>query len=197
VSTAPAHRLRRRGVAVLAGTVLAIVVAGCGGSTAGPSGGRLGDVVPDGPSPTSVDIANASADDGFRPSADGFSFANYGNEDTPQNLSATEVRDIFGDGVCANMSNGCELTPPAQAWMDSVNREMSGGHCFGFSVAALLFFKHTIEPSAYGASTANQLQIAGNTSLQSRIAESMAMQFLPAVQNAVVTGTPNDILATR
>jgi hypothetical protein len=171
------------------------LLAGCGGSGTTPPGqGGIGQVIPDGPSPTSVSVTNTNADMGFRPDQNGFSFANYGNDVMPQNLTATEVRDIFGDGVCANMVNGCELTPPAKAWMDSTNAEMAGGHCYGFSVTALLFFKHALDPSTYGASAANQLQVNGNLQLQSRIAESMAMQFLPAVRAGAVVGTPNDIL---
>jgi hypothetical protein len=193
------HRKRRRRAQNLRFTLfstLAVLLAGCGGSTTPSAQGGIGQVIPDGPSPTSASVTNTNADMGFRPDQNGFSFANYGNDVMPQNLTAAEVRDIFGDGVCANMANGCELTPPAKAWMDSTNAAMAGGHCYGFSVTALLFFKHVLDPSTYGASAANQLQINGNLQLQQRIAESMALQFLPAVRAGAVAGTPNDILAT-
>jgi hypothetical protein len=173
---------------------LAVLLTACGGNSSALQQGGIGQVIPDGPSPTSAGVSNPNADMGFRPDQNGFAFANYGNDVMPQNLTAAEVRDIFGDGVCANMANGCELTPPAKAWMDSTNAEMAGGHCYGFSVTALLLFKHALDPSGFGASATNQLQINGNLQLQQRIAESMAMQFLPAVRAGAVAGTPNDIL---
>ena len=79
------------------------------------------------------------ADSGFRPDANGFAFANYGNVGPPTNitnLTPADMRRAFGDAVCANMAGGtCNLTPPAQQWMDGENSGMAGGHCYGFSVA--------------------------------------------------------------
>jgi hypothetical protein len=191
-------RPRRAPLHVLLVALLGGIVAACGGGDstppAAPSGG-VGKVVADGPSPTSVQVGAASSDLGFRPGKDGFSFANYGNEDSPQNVSAAEMRNIFGDVVCANTQNGCELAPPAQAWMDSVNKEMAGGHCYGFSVTALLFFKKALDPSTYGSGSPSQLQVGGNGALQRRIAESMSLQFLPTSQQAILTGTPKEMLA--
>ncbi|HEV3225433.1 MAG TPA: hypothetical protein VGZ52_01315, partial [Acidimicrobiales bacterium] len=59
------------------------------------------------------------ADDGFRPETDGFSFENYGKAPEGQpprmNLTAVEMRKLFGDAVCADASSGkCDLIPPAQ-----------------------------------------------------------------------------------
>src|SRR5262245_59566296 len=79
-------------------------------------------------------------DSGFRPGADGFTFANYGpalaTGAVPTNLTPDDVRSLFGDAVCADAAIGkCDLIPEAQAWMDDMNQQMTGGHCFGFSVA--------------------------------------------------------------
>jgi hypothetical protein len=106
------------------------------------------------------------------------------------------MRHIFGDAVCASTQNGCNLTPPAQAWMDAANKEMGGGHCYGFSVTALLFFKKVLDPASYGDASPNRLQVGGNAQLQRRIAESMSLQFLPSMQQAIVTGTPKEMLST-
>jgi hypothetical protein len=63
-----------------------------------------------------------AGDSRFLPEQDGFSFANYGNENEPVNLTPVEVQRMFGDVVCASMSGGeCTLTPPARSWMDEVN----------------------------------------------------------------------------
>jgi hypothetical protein len=58
------------------------------------------------------------ADSGFRPPADGYSFANYPNVATRPNLGVDEMRRLFGDGVWAAAAGGiCVLSPPALAWI--------------------------------------------------------------------------------
>src|SRR5438445_1013156 len=89
-------------------STVAVLLTACGGNSSALQQGGIGQVIPDGPSPTSAGVSNPNADMGFRPDQNGFAFANYGNDVMPQNLTAAEVRDIFGDGVCANMANGCE-----------------------------------------------------------------------------------------
>src|SRR5205807_5224271 len=68
--------------------------------------------------------AKIVADSGFRPAVNGFSFENYtrGHAD----LSANELRRLFGRSVCAftTRSGGCVLAPPAQLWMEEQNRGM-------------------------------------------------------------------------
>src|SRR5947209_490467 len=81
----------------------------------------------DGDVPTS---GNYVADIGFRPNVNGFPFENYGNEVAGlTNLTADDVRTIFGDAVCANIHGGkCTLTPEAEEWMAAKNQGMNGGH---------------------------------------------------------------------
>ena len=79
------------------------------------------------------------ADLGFRPAVNGFSFENYSDETQVQNLTAVEVRRLFGDQVCATLADGrCVLTPPGQQWMEQINGDMTGGHCEGMAVLSLL-----------------------------------------------------------
>ena len=97
------------------------------------------------------------ADLGFRPEVNGFQFENYGKSDAT-NLTPAEMQRIYGDAVCASKANDqCILTPPAEQWMNQQNQGMEGGHCYGFSVAALSMFAGVIDPANYGGTTAIDL----------------------------------------
>ena len=51
---------------------------------------------------------------GFTPERDEFSFENYGDETSSVNLTANELRRMFGDQVCSRLDGDvCTLTPPA------------------------------------------------------------------------------------
>lgn len=137
------------------------------------------------------------ADSGFRPTADGFSFENYGNDVGPENLTAEEVQNLFGDTVCLSGSGetgDCRLTPAAQTWMENQNEGMSGGHCQGFSVSALRFFNENLDPTDFGADTVPDLPIVDNVELQEQIAEAFTYQFLPPIVERRVKGTPSQVL---
>jgi len=137
------------------------------------------------------------ASDNFDPATNGFGFANYGSilpdgSTAATDLTAQTMQQIYGNAVCADTQ--CDLTPEAQSWMSQVNQAMAGGHCFGFSDAALQFFAGKADPNTYGASTVSQLNYNGNSNLQSFIAENWAFQELPSVQGAQIKGDPNTIL---
>ena len=139
------------------------------------------------------------ADSGFRPGPNGFTFQNYGDTlsdgAVPSNLTAADVKALFGNAVCADAAIGkCDLIPQAQAWMDQTNQEMAGGHCFGFSVAADLVWQNKMNTSTFGAPAINGLTIANNATLQSTIAEGWVYQTLDSVQAKKITGSPNHIL---
>jgi hypothetical protein len=133
------------------------------------------------------------ASTGFAPGVDGFSFENYGF------IAGTEIdqhdmRELFGDQVCAGApSDSCTFTPAAQQWAQQVDAGMLGGHCFGFSVTALRFFKHDLSPSAFGAAKTFSLSLS--PALQSELAYGWAMQVLPSVQKATVSETPTQEIA--
>ncbi|MBC8098599.1 MAG: hypothetical protein H7Y11_04095, partial [Armatimonadetes bacterium] len=79
------------------------------------------------------------ADTGFRPQQHGFSFANYGNETNPVNLTPQTMQKVFGDTVCKAIQAGaCVLTASSQAWMTQRNEEMEGGHCEGMAALSKL-----------------------------------------------------------
>jgi len=188
-----------------AGLLLAasIVLAACGHSSSGGKLSRQSSLIGGseaqgqsaGQSPPYSPSGTVIADDGFRPDRDGFAFENYGNSVGPQNMTAVEMHDLFGDQVCASGSgSSCQLTPVAQEWMDTENKRMDGGHCFGFSLASLLFYKGALKGSAFGKDKTFALPIVGNTPLQSRIAEEWVFQDLAPVKDRQIKGTPSEIL---
>jgi hypothetical protein len=172
---------RKLGIIGVIGLTLALLATACSGSSPKTPLGTLADV-------------------GFRPSPNGFSFENYGDSlsdgSSPTNLTAANVETMFGGGVCASDVYGfCVLNPAAQAWLNSTNAAMAGGHCFGFSVAAELLWEQKLNPKKFGAQTTPFLSITNNEALQSQIAYDWALQVLPSVQAKRITGTPNQILA--
>src|SRR5215210_2375931 len=65
---------------------------------------------------------------------DAFSFENFGWH-AQTDLRTAELRELFGDEVCANgPSDTCALTPAAAQWRVQMNDLMRGGHCYGMSV---------------------------------------------------------------
>ena len=146
------------------------------------------------PTPAASDAPGVVADLGFRPEVNGFQFENYGKSDA-KNLTPAEMQRIYGDAVCASKTNDqCILTPPAEQWMNQQNQGMEGGHCFGFSVAALSMFAGVTNPANYGGATAIDLSLNGNEALQREIAYSFVFQGFDPVRNGVIAGTPNEEL---
>lgn len=133
------------------------------------------------------------ADSGFRPNPNGFSFENYGGDAGHENLTGAEMQKLFGREVCANRAGRkCTLTPPAQQWMDTQNKSMNGGHCYGFSVLAEALFKKQFP--AFGPGATFSYAIQGNSSLQRSIAYAFVYQTLDSILEKRITGTPNEVL---
>lgn len=109
---------------------------------------------------------------GFEPGRDGFFFFNYsnvgsslpnrmnkyvfgGNYSNVKNLGSQQMINLFGRrNVCAGhkkgKSNSCVLTLGAKAWMESVNRVSSGGHCFGIATNAAQLFNRQLSQAQFG-----------------------------------------------
>jgi hypothetical protein len=138
------------------------------------------------------------ADLGFRPASNGFSFENYGDDLRVTNLTAEELRRMFGDEVCANLAGGkCTLTPPAKRWMAEINRGMADGHCEGIAALSLLMFLGVVQPTAYGASSPSALSLSGNQALQREIAYWFATQFTTPTGPSEMFGlTPGGVADT-
>jgi hypothetical protein len=132
------------------------------------------------------------ASDGFQLGRDGFSFENYGFIAGPE-LTSADMRMLFGNGVCAGTpSDNCTLTPAAQGWAQEIDDGAMTGHCFGFSMTVLAFFKHYLNPSEFGGSTVYSLQFT--TQIESEIAYSFALQAVQAVRQSEVKLTPDQDL---
>ena len=133
---------------------------------------------------------------GFNPAENGFSFPNYGDDIPATNLTADELRRMFGDQVCSRLDgDDCTLTPPAEQWMEQINGSMAGGHCEGMAVLSMMMYTGQISPSDFGGTVANDLDI-NDESLQREIAYWWTTQTVSPTNTNVVTGTPMEILET-
>ncbi len=132
----------------------------------------------------------------FTPKASGFKFQNYGNEPGVTNLTATEVRRMFGDQVCAAMDGDkCILTPAAERWVQASNKSMGGGHCEGFAALSLLMERGQIDPKLFGANSVAELELKGNEKLQREIAYWFITQgVLPMARAEDKTLTPSQVV---
>src|SRR5260221_7472933 len=74
-----------------------------GETSPGTDGGSDTNVDPDSPPGKFTDL-------GFRPKPDGFSFENYGKDAPYKNLTADDMRRLFGDVACSSVTSGCVLT---------------------------------------------------------------------------------------
>ena len=133
---------------------------------------------------------------GFRPEDNGFSFSNYGDDIPATNLTADELRRMFGDQVCARIAGDtCTLTPPAAQWMEQINGSMAGGHCEGMAVLSLMMYTDQVPETSFGGSVAKDLDI-NDEALQREIAYWWTTQTVAPTFTSVVTGSPVEILET-
>ncbi|MFN8411529.1 MAG: hypothetical protein U0Z26_03995 [Anaerolineales bacterium] len=132
---------------------------------------------------------------GFNPQDNGFSFENYGDDIPATNLTAVELRRMFGDQVCARIDGDvCTLTPPAEQWMEQVNGDMSGGHCEGMAALSLMMYTGQVSASDFGGTTAQDLSI-NDEALQREIAYWWTTQAVAPTYTSVIKGTPLEILS--
>jgi hypothetical protein len=158
------------------------------------------------PQPTRAPVSSGSGieggrpgvivyDFGFRPDQHGFSFENYGDDMDVTNLTADEMRRLFGDEVCSRISGDqCTLTPPASQWMQQINEAMGGGHCEGMAVLSLMMYTGQISVSDFGGNYASELDIS-DEALQREIAYWWATQATEPTANQIIRGTPMEIMA--
>jgi len=141
-------------------------------------------------------LGGVEADNGFRPPSDGLPFENYGNFDGVVNLTPVEVHRLFGDVACARFKNGeCVLTPAGRKWMREMNKIMDGGHCQGFAMLSTLMYLDQIEPTQFGASRVDRLELEGNEMLQREIAYWFVSQFTtPGAESERKDMTPSQVV---
>ena len=133
-------------------------------------------------------------DTGFRATANGFGFENYGGDFPEGNFTAADAAGFWGDAaICATGSGeSCVPKPSAQAWIDAGNAAGDGGHCAGFTVAAFRLFGGALDPAPLGAASTPQLE--RSVPVMRRLALDFTMQFLSEIYAATVNGTPLEIV---
>jgi hypothetical protein len=150
-------------------------------------------VASDDPAATSAP-GSATSNFNFDPQQNGFSFPNYGSDIQVTNLTATELRRMFGDQVCADIKGDvCTLTPPGAQWMEQINGAMAGGHCEGMAALSMMMYTNQISPSNFGGSVARDLNI-NDELLQRELAYWWATQAVSPTNTSVIKGTPMEIL---
>ena len=102
---------------------------------------------------------------------------------------------MFGDKVCGASGKKCILTPPAQEWMDEINKAMNGGHCEGMASLSALFYRNAENVKDFGATSTDALQLSDNKKLQGEIAYFWATQATdPTAGSTIADKTPAEIL---
>lgn len=132
----------------------------------------------------------------FELDQDAFGFRNYGSQYPEGNLTPDDVRMLFGDQVCSQLTpNGsCVPAPDTQFWIDTMNDYMSSGHCAGFTVAVARFRQGLLEPQTVDANASIPFQVQQNVPIMRQIARDWVLQLTPEAISQSVTGTPRQII---
>ena len=124
-------------------------------------------------------------DNGFRVSADDFSFANWGR--SPQadaNVTVQTLIDLFGhSAVCiSGPESECVLRPSTTQKLEEWNNALAGGRCEGLSTLSSRFFLKLDNPSSFRATASRVADLTrDDANLSSSIVYWWATQFLKEV----------------
>jgi hypothetical protein len=131
---------------------------------------------------TSV-AAEVLVDSGFRPTPDGFGFANWGGDEHPNaELKPDDAAYLFGEQACARIENdSCVPTPGARMWLQAMNKSKEGGHCEGMAVLSAAFFIKAEDIGDYGGSQTKALAPSDET-LMRTISAYYSTQIVDPVQ---------------
>ena len=142
-----------------------------------------------------LDTGNVS-DSGFRPDVDGFGFENYGEHPDTLDLTAVEMRRMFGDDVCASQVDGnCILTYPAERWMNQAISAMKLGHCEGIAVLSSLMYYSQSSPNLFQGNSTINLSLQ-NSLLQREIGYWWTTQVTSPGGSQKVRDSPQAVLDT-
>jgi len=145
---------------IVIGVLLAATLASC---SAGKSGSSA--------------VVATPADSGLQPTADGFTFANFGSAASTEQFDSKDLVTMFGKAACVGgVEEPCALTTQAAAWARMVNEARASGHCEGLAVQAAARFDAKQTP------VTGDLLNAGDVT--HGIMRAFATQFLPEVQDA-------------
>ncbi len=132
----------------------------------------------------------------FLPDPDGFGFRNYSTEHPEGNLEIADVYGLFGEQVCTSVTNGkCTPTPDAQLWIDTMNGYMSAGHCEGFTVMAYRFYNNEFKQTVFTSGADTTYEVNQEQQIMHKIALNFTYQVFDEVWQAIVDGTPSQVVA--
>ena len=135
------------------------------------------------------------AQSGFDPQVNGFNFMNYsdGGESFPNrantiffdvpfedpiNLTADDMRAMFGNEACTNRVGPCIPTLAAEATRAAYNGAMDGGHCFGIAGTVSQVFDGTLGLPAIGSAFRPPYRTPWSSTMTRTIARNFAWQFV-------------------
>lgn len=126
---------------------------------------------------SAVPLTAVAEDIGLAPKSNGFSFANFGANASPEVFDAADLVTMFGASSCANR-NASSCTPTAQAgeWAQMVNDARVSGHCEGLAVQSSERFNKKLSPAT--------VDLKNEGDVTHGIMRAFATQFLPEVQDA-------------
>lgn len=150
------------------------------------------------------------ADSGFDPRVHGFNFMNYGDSDDalpnlantvffdvpyedPVNLTANDMRTLFGQRACQNRGANCILTLAAEAAMESYIGAMDGGHCLGIAATAAQVFNSELAPRFIGSKFRPAYRTPWSSTMTRTIARNFTYQFANDLRP--YTRTPTEVVA--
>jgi len=146
------------------------------------------------------------AQSGFDPQVDGFNFMNYTDiggsgvnfantvffdvpfED-PTNLTADDMRIMFGNQACTNRVGPCIPTLEAESTREMFNGGMDGGHCFGIAGTVSQIFDGTIGLPSIGSAFRPPYRTPWSSTMTRTIARNMAFQYVNDLGEYTLTPT--------
>ncbi len=146
------------------------------------------------------------AESGFDPQVDGFNFLNFSDGadgfpnrintvffdvpyEDPTNLTADDMRIMFGNQACTNRVGPCIPTLEAEAAREMFNGNMDGGHCFGIAGTVSQIFDGTLGLPSIGSAFRPPYRTPWSSTMTRTIARNMAYQFVNDLDGFTVTPT--------
>lgn len=131
----------------------------------------------------------------FRPEEDGFQFRNFGRQ-RGVNVTASQLNELLGDRVCSRYDeeDTCKPTATAQILLSMINDLRQEGHCVGFTVASYRLFRDELDAADFTSGAETAIDIEEDRTILARIALDAVLQLLPETNEAMVSGTPAEIL---
>jgi hypothetical protein len=130
-------------------------------------------------------------DNGFRISADDFSFSNWGRStEADANVTIQTLIDLFGhSAVCVDgPSTECVMRPITSQKLEEWNNALAGGRCEGLATLSTRFFLKLDDPTSFNHDATRVADLhRGNQLLDSNIVYWWATQFLTEVADRAAT----------